>query len=156
MSKTQAKTGNPFVDGDFGNIMDFSKVAAQFKMPGVDSNALIESQRRNLEAFAEINRIAFEGTRAIMQRQGEILRQATEEATKLVREMSKPGKPEDALTKQADLAKQAYESCLANMRELAEMSTKSNTQAAELFNHRVTDSLEELKGAFKQVNGGSK
>jgi hypothetical protein len=42
------------------------------------------------------------------------------------------------------------------MRELAEMSTKSNTQAVELFNHRVTDGLEELKGAFKQVNGGSK
>ena len=153
MSKTQAKTGNPFVDGDFGNMMDFSKVAAQFKMPGVDSNALMESQKRNLEAFAEINRIAFEGTRAIMQRQAEILRQATEEATKLVREMSKPGKPEDALAKQAELAKQAYESCLANMRELAEMSTKSNTQAAELFNLRVTDGLEELKGAFKHVNG---
>jgi phasin family protein len=153
MSKTQAKTGNPFVDGDFGNMMDFSKVAAQFKMPGVDSSALMESQRRNFEAFAEINRIAFEGTRAIMQRQAEILRQATEEATKLVRDLSKPGKPEDALAKQAELAKQAYESCLANMRELAEMSTKSNTQAAELFNHRVTDGLEELKGAFKHVNG---
>jgi phasin family protein len=153
MSKTQAKTGNPFVDGDFGNMMDFSKVAAQFKMPGVDSSALMESQRRNLEAFAEINRIAFEGTRAIMQRQAEILRQATEEVTKLVRDLSKPGKPEDALAKQAELAKQAYESCLANMRELAEMSTKSNTQAAELFNHRVTDGLEELKGAFKHVNG---
>jgi phasin family protein len=122
-------------------------------MPGVDSSALMESQRRNLEAFAEINRIAFEGTRAIMQRQAEILRQATEEVTKLVRDLSKPGKPEDALAKQAELAKQAYESCLANMRELAEMSTKSNTQAAELFNHRVTDGLEELKGAFKHVNG---
>lgn len=153
MSKTQAKTGNPFVDGDFGNMMDFSKVAAQFKMPGVDSSALMESQKRNLEAFAEINRIAFEGTRAIMQRQAEILRQATEETAKLMRDMSKPGKPEDAMAKQTELAKQAYESCLANMRELAEMSTKSNTQAVELFNHRVTDGLEELKGAFKQVNG---
>jgi len=153
MSKTQAKTGNPFVDGDFGNMMDFSKVAEQFKVPGVDSGALMESQRRNIETFAEINRIAFESARAIMQRQAEILRQATEEAAKAVRELSKPGKPEEKVAKQADLVKQAYELSLANLRELAEMSAKSNTKAAELFSDRFTTGLEEFKGAFKRVNG---
>jgi len=156
MPKTQTKTGNPFLDGDFGAMMDFTKVTEQFKVPGVDSNALVESQRRNFEAFAEINRVAFDGARAIMQRQAEILRQATEEASKVVRELSKPGKPEETMAKQADLAKQAYEQCLANVRELTEIGTKSNTQAAELFNHRFTDSMDELKGAFKpakQANG---
>lgn len=153
MSKTQTKTGNPFLDGDFGAMMDFTKVTEQFKVPGVDSNALVESQRRNMEALAEINRVAFDGARAIMQRQAEIMRQTMEEATKAVRDLSKPGKPEETMAKQADLAKQAYEQCLANARELADMGTKSNTQAAELFSHRVTDGLEELKGAFKKVNG---
>jgi phasin family protein len=153
MSKTQTKTGNPFLDGDFGAMMDFGKTAEQFKVPGVDTSALIESQRRNIEAFAEINRVAFEGARAIVQRQAEILRQATEEATKAVRELSKPGKPEETMVKQADLVKQAYELGLANLRELTEMGTKSNAQAVELFNHRVTNGLDELKGAFKHTNG---
>lgn len=153
MPKTQTKTGNPFLDGDFGAMTDFTKVAEQFKVPGLDSNALVESQRRNIEALAEINRVAFDGARAIMQRQAEILRQAMDEGTKVVRELSKPGKPEEALAKQADLVKQSYEQCLSNARELAEMGTKSNAQAAELFNHRVTDGLDELKGAFKQANG---
>ena len=153
MSKTQTKTGNPFLDGDFGAMMDFTKVADQFKVPGFDASTLIESQRRNLEAFTEINRVAFEGARAIAQRQGEILRQATDEATKAVRELTKPGKPEETLVKQADFAKQTYEQCLANQRELTEIGTKSNAQAAELFNHRVTDGLNELKGVLKRTNG---
>jgi len=153
MPKTQTKTGNPFLDGDFGAMMDFTKVTEQFNVPGVDSKALVESQRRNIETLAEINRVAFDGARAIMQRQAEIMRQAMEEATKAVRELSKPGKPEDAMAKQAEIAKHAYEQCLVNARELADMGTKSNTQAAELFSHRVTDGLEELKGAFKQTNG---
>jgi len=152
-TQTQTKTGNPFLDGDFGAMMDFSAFAEQFKVPGVDSKALVESQKRNMETLTEINRVAFEGARAIMQRQAEILRQATEEASKAVRELSKPGKPEEAMAKQADLVKQSYEQCLANMRELAELGTKSNTQAVELFNHRFTDGLNELKGAFKTVNG---
>jgi phasin family protein len=153
MPKTQTKTGNPFLDGDFGAMMDFNKVAEQFKVPGLDTSALMESQKRNIETFTEINRVAFEGARAVAQRQADILRQATEEATKVVREMSKPGKPEDALAKQADLAKQTYERCLANLRELTEIGAKSNNEAVELFNHRVTDSLNELKGAFKHTNG---
>jgi len=152
-TQTKTKTGNPFLDGDFGAMMDFTKVTEQFKVPGFDASALIESQRRNIEALTEINRVAFDGARAIAQRQAEILRQATDEATKAVRELTKPGKPEEALVKQADLAKQTYEQCLANLRELTEIGTKSNTQAAELFNHRVTDGLNELKGAFKHTNG---
>ena len=153
MSKTQTKTGNPFLDGDFGNITNFSKMAEQFKMPGVDSSALVESQRRNVETLTEINRVAFEGARAIMQRQAEILRQAAEEGAKAVRELSKPGKPEEKLAKQADLLKEIYEQNLANLRELAEMSAKANTQAAELLSHRFSTGLEEFKGAFKGANG---
>ena len=105
MSKTQTqsktKTGNPFLDGDFGSMMDFTKITEQFKVPGIDASALIESQQRNIETFTEINRIAFDGVRAMAQRQAEILSQVTDEATKAVRELTKPGKPEETLVKQA-------------------------------------------------------
>ena len=101
MAKAQAKTGNPFLDGDFGDFMDFSKMdfskmdfgkfAEQFKMPGVDSKALIEAQRKNVEAMTQANRVALEGVQAIAQRQAEILRQAMEESSKVMRELAKPG-----------------------------------------------------------------
>jgi phasin family protein len=156
MAKTQMKTGNPFLDADFGEFMDFSKFTEQFKLPGVDSKALIESQRKNVEAMTQANRVALEGLQAIAQRQTEILRQAMEETTKVVREMAKPGQPAEKFAAQTALVKEAYELALANLRELAEMGTKSNTEAADLLAHRVSASLDELKGVLKQANGGAK
>jgi len=155
MAKAKAKTGNPFLDADMGNIMDFGKFAEQFKLPGVDATALIESQQRNVEAMTKVNQIAFEGAQAIMQRQGEILRDTLDETTKAVQTLSTTDKPEDAWAKQAELLKEAYEHGLANLRELTELSAKANTEAADVLTHRVADSLGELKGAFKATNGGA-
>ena len=153
MAKAKAKSGNPFLDADFGSFMDFGKFAEQFKLPGVDTTALMESQRRNVEAVTKINQIAFAGVQAIMQRQAEILRETLDETTKAVQGFSKTGKPEDIWAKQADLLKESYEHGLSNLRELTELSTKANSQAADLLSHRVADGLDEFKGAFKPVNG---
>jgi len=153
MAKAKVKTGNPFLDADMGNIMDFGRLAEQFKFPGVDTSALIESQQRNIEAVTKANQVAFEGVQAIMQRQVEILSETMDETTKAVQAFSKTGKPEDVWAKQADLVKEAYEHGLSNLRQLTELSAKTNTQATDVLTHRVTDGLNELKGAFKGVNG---
>ena len=152
MAKAKAKTGNPFLDADMGNIMDFGKFAEQFKFPGVDTTALIESQQRNIEAITKANQVAFAGVQAIMQRQAEILSKTMDETAKAVQAFSKTGKPEDIWAKQADLFKETYEHGLSDLRELTELSAKANGQAADLLTHRVTDGLDELKGAFKPVN----
>ncbi len=155
MAKAKAKTGNPFLGADFGNNMDFGKFAGQFKFPGVDTAALIESQQRNFEAIAQANQVAFAGVQAILQRQAEILSKTLDETAKAVQAFSKTGKPEDIWAKQADLVKETYEHGLSDLRELTELSAKANSQAADLLSHRVTDGLNELKGAFKPVNGGA-
>jgi phasin family protein len=154
MAKAKAKTGNPFLDADLGNIMDFGKLAEQFRFPGVDTTALIESQQRNIEAITKANQVAFAGIQAIVQRQAEILSKTMDETAKAVQAFSKTGKPEDIWAKQADLLKETYEHGLSDLRELTELSAKASSQAADLLSHRVTDGLDELKGAFKPVNGG--
>jgi phasin family protein len=155
MAKANAKTGNPFLDADMGNIMDFGKFAGQFKFPGVDTAALLQCQQRNIEALTKANQVAFAGVQAIMQRQAEILSKSVDETTKAVQSFSKTGKPEDIWAKQADLLKETYEHGLSDLRELTELGTKANSQAAELLAHRVTDGLDEIKGAFKAVNGAA-
>ncbi len=155
MAKAKATTGNPFLDADMGNIMDFGKFAEQFRFPGVDTTALIESQQRNIEAVTKANQVAFAGIQAVMQRQAEILSKTMDETAKAVQAFSKTGKPEDIWAKQADLFKETYEHGLSDLRELTELSAKANGQAADLLSHRVTDGLNELKGAFKPVNGGA-
>jgi phasin family protein len=154
MAKGKMKTGNPFLDGDLGAFMDFGKFTEQFKLPGVDSNVWIEAQKRNVEAMTAANRVALEGVQAVAQRQVEILRQATEEATKVVSELSKPGNLEDKWATQVALTKEAYEQAQTNLRELTEIGVKSNGEAADLLSHRFTDALDEIKGAF--ANGSAK
>jgi len=136
MAKT---TGYPFFE------LDIAKVLGDFKLPGVDVDAILTSQRKNIEAVTSANQLAIEGFQAVVRRQSEILRQALEESGTILTEAIGPGSPEDKVAKQADLVKSAFEKALTNARELAELVTKSNNEAAEVISKRFTESLEELK-----------
>ena len=130
--------------------MDISKMVGDFKLPGVDMESLLAAQRKNIEALTAANRLALEGVQAVAHRQAEILRQTMEETSKMVSDLMAAGTPEDRVAKQADLMKSAFEKALANMRELAEMIAKSNTEAAEVISKRVSENLEEIKSMAKK------
>lgn len=142
--------GNPFKDFDFSK-MDVSKMLGDLKlqMPGVDVEALVQAQRRNIEAVTQANQLAVEGMQAVLRRQTEILQQTFEEAQTALKDSMSQGAPEAKLAQQADLAKVAFEKALANMRELAEIVAKSNQEAADIINKRVTASIDELKALIK-------
>jgi phasin family protein len=130
--------------------MDVSKMMADMKVPGVDMDALMQSQRKNIEALTAANKLAFEGMQAVATRQTEILRQTMDELSKMMQEMMAAGTPEDRMAKQADLTKAAFEKSLANMKEIAEMIAKSNSEAADVITQRVSATLEEIKGMAQQ------
>ena len=46
-----------------------------YRLPGIDFDAVVASQRNNVEALADASRAAFEGTEAVAKRQAEILRE---------------------------------------------------------------------------------
>lgn len=135
-------TGNPFFD------MDVTKLLSEYKVPGVDVDSLMASQRKNIEALTAANQLAAEGIQAVMRRQAEILRQSIEESTSAVNDLIAAGSPEDKAAKQADVVKTAFEKALANARELAEMIAKSNAEAADVISKRVSESLDEIKTAL--------
>ena len=153
------QAANPYAGMDFSKFMDFGKFpfadfgkfAEQFKLPGVDNKALVETQRKNVEAFQAANQVFIEGAQAVTQRQSEILRQAMDESVKALQTIAAAGTPEAKFGQQAELAKQAYESSIANLREIAELTTKSNAEAAEVLSKRVSESFDELKAAFAPV-----
>lgn len=139
---------NPFGDFDFTKMIDPSKLMGDLKVPGVDVEALVASQRRNLEALSEANKLAVEGLHAVAKRQSEIFRQVMEEASQAMRDMMTAGSPEDKASRQTELVKEAFQRAIANMRELAEMVSKSQGEAFDVINKRVTDSLDELKAVI--------
>jgi len=134
--------------GDFDPskmMNEFNKAVTDMKVPAVDAAPLMEAQRKNMEALADANKLALEGVQAVFKRQAEILQKTIDEVQGNLKDVSGSGTPQDAVAKQADLVKGAFENALGNMRELAEMVSKSNTEAFETVNKRFGESLEELK-----------
>jgi phasin family protein len=136
----------------FGKMFEFDlgKAMADFRVPGIDVDAVVATQRKNIEALTQANQLAIEGVQAVARRQVEIARQALEEFSSYVRELSAPTSPEDRIAKQAELSKQAIEKGVANARELTEMVTKANTEAFNVINKRVTEGLEEVRAFAKK------
>ena len=138
-------TDNPFLN------TDVTKLLGDFKVPGVDVEAILSSQRKNIEAVTAANQLAIEGLQAVIRRQAEIVRASLEEAGSYVNQVAAAGTPEEKATKQAELLKVAFEKSLSNVKELAELVAKSNTEAADVLSKRVSESLEEVKTAITKA-----
>ncbi|MCC7275823.1 MAG: TIGR01841 family phasin [Alphaproteobacteria bacterium] len=140
-----AQPKNPFLD------FDVTKMLADFKMPGVDTAAMMAAQRRNVEALAKANQLAAEGLQAVMKRQAEILRQTMEEATRMMGSLSQAGGPEQQMARQAEVAKTAFETAIANMREIAELVARANKDTFDVINKRVAESLDEVRAEMAKA-----
>ncbi len=145
--KPMNKPSDNIFDFDITKMMDVTKLMSDFKMPGVDMETMLGSQRKNIEALTAANRLAFEGVQALMKRQTEILRQTMQEVTEATRGMAATTSPQEHLAKQSALAKETFERTFANMRELSEMVTRSNSEVFELLNVRLGQIMEEMRKA---------
>jgi phasin family protein len=129
---------------------DFSKAFAGFTLPGFDTEALLASQRKNIEALTQANQLAVEGVQAVARRQAEIAREAIDEASAVLRDIAQPAAPEERIAKHAELLKQTFERGLANTRELALMLAKANTEAFDVVAKRVAAGFEEIRDEAKK------
>ena len=124
-------------------FFDFTKLMRQFRLPGVDFAALVDRERKNIEALADANRIAFEGWQHLVRRQAEILQETMK---KVVADAGQV----DAM-KRADLAKEGFEKAVANMRELAEMAAKSQKEAFDVVRKRIEENVEGIRNFGKKA-----
>jgi len=131
---------------------DFSKLWQNGK--AFDVEGFVASQRKNVEALTAANQLAFEGVQALVRRQAEIVHENVEVLTKITRELTAAGSPDDKLAKQTQLAKEAFENALGHVRELTGLVQKSSSQAVDVLSKRVADNLDEVKAAFTKANGG--
>ena len=131
-----SNTGMPFVD--------VTKILEQFKLPGVDLQSVMDARRKDMEALAQANQIAYDNMQALARREAEILVQTMAEWQGAMAGMA--GKnPAEMAARGTELAAQAFGRALTNMRELAEMATKSQAQTYEVLNRRFQENLEELR-----------
>ena len=125
-------------------VFDFTKLMSQFQLPGVDFAALVDRERKNIEALAKANRIALEGWQRLVRRQAEMLQETMK---KVVADASQ----QDAKKKRADLAKEGFEKALANMRELAEITTQSQKEAFDVVRRRIEENVEGIRNLGRKT-----
>ena len=125
---------------------DMMKMLAEFRLPGLpDMEQLAAAQRRNFEALSSANKVSLEGAQAVARRHTEILQQSMSEMTQAMQSMAGAQDPQARATKQAEMLKAAYERAVGNMREVADLIQKSNTEALSLLNQRFSEAMEEVK-----------
>jgi len=138
------------MDGKFFDTTDVGKMFAGFTFPGFDAQALMASQRKNLEALTQANQLAVSGFQAFARMQAELTRDAFDEASAMMRDWTETAAPEAKLQKQAAFAKQALAKGVSNARELAELAAKTQAETFEVLNKRFTESLDEMTSFAKK------
>jgi phasin family protein len=136
MAKTEARKNGFF---------DLTKAFGDFHIPGFDVEALVTTQRKNLEALTQASQLAFESAQAVAQRHVEIVRQVVDELPAMLREWTEPCDAEHRLAKNVDFAKQAFEASVANTRELADITAKAGTDVASVLTRRLSESFDDLR-----------
>jgi|HubBroStandDraft_1064217.scaffolds.fasta_scaffold496625_2 phasin family protein len=122
-------------------MSEFTKLFEQFKLPGIDLNAVLESRRKDIDALAAANRTALEGAQSLAQKQLDVLRTTIDE----VQSMLKQSKDVPAPAAARELVSQAVQRAFTNMRELADVAYRSQSEAVAVVSRRVQENIEELK-----------
>ena len=134
-------------------LSDYTKIFEDYKMQNFDLQGILETQRKNIQAFSEAQQSLLGNMQSIAQRHSEIISKAMQEQSKLTSELLREGKPDDKIAKNAELIKKNYEQAMSNFSEIAEMVKKANSEASGILNRRAKASMKEIKsvvdGALK-------
>jgi phasin family protein len=129
-------------------LPDMNKMFDGLKMPGFDMQAMMDSQKKNMEALVAANQAAMAGYQDFAKKQMAIFEETMTAAQSQMAHMGDAMGP-DGAAKQAELYKVAFEKALANMTELAEAAKKANEEAFAIVSARVKESIAELQAITK-------
>ena len=116
----------------------------------VDADKVLAAQQRNIDAFASASQIVVDGAKALAQRQSEMVQSSVDQWTAASQNVFslKPGEfaPADQVTK----VKAAYETAIANAKEMTEIMTKAQSEAASVLTKCFMANIDEMK-AFSKI-----
>ena len=122
-------------------VRRLSKLADTFKLPGLDVAALIEWQRKDMEALVEANRQTYAGISAVVERRNEILQETLAQLQAAIGNWMSV----DGLTKQAEASGLSIQKAFENFRELSEMEAQARNNAWKVAQDRLQENLVNLQ-----------
>jgi phasin family protein len=128
----------------------------RFSVPGIDTAALMDSQKKNFEALVKANQKAAEGYQNMMRRQGEIMTETMQSIQEAVADLMKANDGKELPKKQAELVEKTIARALKHMRELAEMTISANSDAFKVIQHRAKESIGEMQELAERISSAKK
>jgi phasin family protein len=121
------------------------------KLPGVDIDAALAAQQKNVEALIEANQVVIAGYQDLYKRQVALFEAAVVGTKdKLAEVQGQPLTAEQA-TKNVEALKATFEKTAADVQELAELAQKANTGAFEIVKARAEEAVAEFKTAAEKA-----
>lgn len=116
----------------------------------VDADKVLAAQQRNIDAFANASQIVVDGAKVLAQRQSELMQSSVDQwmAASQGAMTLKPGEfvPADQLTK----VKTAYETAVANAKEMTEIAMKAQGEATSVLTKCFMANIDDMK-AFAKI-----
>ena len=135
-AKTAAKTGG----GTFSQGVDHAM--GMLKMPDF-AGMLVTARRKDLQAIVQANRRSYAGLQSVVDRQSQALKDAVSEWRLVLRMLAESG-PRETFSKLDELALASFKMALNNIRELAEMTARSQADAYTVVSRRIREDIDEV------------
>jgi hypothetical protein len=129
-------------------MFDFEALLKQFSVPNVDARAIMEAQKKNIEALVAANQKIAESMQKIAQQEQKIVQEAISDWTAAASKVKGDGDIEAQTALQTEAAIKAVEDGIKHMRNVAKAQIDSMT----ILNKRMDESIAELR---KQVGTAS-
>lgn len=147
---------NPFPEFEFKWPNFDQSFWDKFSVPGMDANALMQSQKKNFEALVKANQKAAEGYQNLMRRQGEIMSETLGSLQESIAELMQANDGRELPKKQAELVEKTVGRALKHMKELAELAINANGDAFKVIQERAKESIAEMQELADKISTGKK
>ncbi|MGR3715499.1 MAG: TIGR01841 family phasin [Thermohalobaculum sp.] len=121
------------------------------KLPGVDADAVLAAQQKNVDALIEANQVVIAGYQDLYKRQVALFEAAVAETKDKLAQVQGQPLTADQATQNVDALKAAFEKAATDVKELAELAQKANTGAFEIVKTRAEEAVAEFKATAEKT-----
>lgn len=129
----------------------FKAMGKGMKLPGVDVDAILDYHRKNLEALEASAKAASAGATGVFERQREMLAEALRNWTDIAQSAKASGNPQEFAARQADFARQSFETAVKNATEMAGLVSRSGTETLDILRKRIVEAMDETRKAVEKA-----
>ena len=129
----------------------FNELFSAAKLPGVDADAVLAAQQKNVDALIEANQVVIAGYQDLFKRQVALFEAAVAETKDKLAQVQGQTLTADQASQNVEALKAAFEKAAADVKELAELAQKANTGAFEIVKARAEEAVAEFKTAAEKA-----